>query len=339
MRGKVSYFTIIFLVIFPIVSLKISMNTNLKNSSSSHHGECSIITCKVGDEVLYGYNYDGHEYLEPFIQFGDHMNFQDGEVVYFGKPICTTGRMTEIGSRDLYARITTDGLGIAFNSLASIQMDIDPLKENRTEDFGLINNCSSVDEVIAFYNQYNYFYQSPNPTWSWQKHIVDANGDAIIVGLNESGGVTITEMNETQFLISTNLNVAYPECCDGPCSDSIWRINTAAEMLQPIVEEESLTVNAIRDVLEALSVDSTTHSLIFNPKTLDIYAYYRQDFTKVFEFNIGEELSSLASGEIKFYDLEEMYTNTSSQLSSSSAIISLFSLVLVIITIKKSKKK
>ena len=110
-------------------------------------------------------------------------------------------------------------------------------------------------------------------------------------------------------------------------------------MLQPIVEEESLTVNAIRDVLEALSVDSTTHSLIFNPKTLDIYAYYRQDFTKVFEFNIGEELSSLASGEIKFYDLEEMYTNTSSQLSSSSAIISLFSLVLVIITIKKSKKK
>ncbi|NHK31164.1 MAG: hypothetical protein FK730_07415 [Asgard group archaeon] len=332
------FLLIILLVILPLTSWKFLKNANIVNSSSSHQGQCSIITCKVGNEVLYGYNYDGHEYLEPFIQFGDHMNFQDGDIVYFGKPICTTGRMTEIGPRDLYARITDDGLGIAFNSLASIQMYVDPLKENRTDDFELVNECSSVQDVIEFFNQYNSFYPSPTPTWSLQKHIVDAYGDAIVVGLNEFGEVTITEMNESQFLISTNLNLAYPECCDGPCSDSIWRINKASEMLQPIVEEESLTVNAIRDVLEALSVDSTTHSLIFNPKTLDIYAYYRQDFTKVFKFNIGEELNSLADGEVNFYNLKELYTNTTDQLSISSTIIGLFSLVLMAIIIKRCKK-
>ncbi|NHJ40811.1 MAG: hypothetical protein FK731_12340 [Asgard group archaeon] len=332
------FLLIILLVILPLTSWKFLKNVNTVNSSSSHQGQCSIITCKVGNEVLYGYNYDGHEYLEPFIQFGDHMNFQDGDVVYFGKPICTTGRMTEIGPRDLYARITDDGLGIAFNSLASIQMYVDPLKENRTDGFELVNECSSVQDVIEFFNQYNSFYPSPTPTWSLQKHIVDAYGEAIVVGLNEFGEVTITEMNESQFLISTNMNLAYPECCDGPCSDSIERTNIAKNMLQTIVEEETLTVNAIRDVLEAVSSYSTTHSLIFNPKTLDIYAYYRQDYTRVFEFNIEDELNSLASGEIKFYDLKELYTNTTSQLSISSTFISVFSLFIAIFAIRNRKK-
>ncbi|NHJ47350.1 MAG: hypothetical protein FK733_06125 [Asgard group archaeon] len=338
MRIKVSYLLILFLVILPIVSLSSKIRINYVETISSHDGECSIITCKVGEDVLYGYNYDGHEYLEPFIQFGDHMNFQDGDIVDFGKPICTTGRMTEIGPRDLYARITDDGLGIAFNSLESIQMFVDPLKENRTDDFELVNECSNVQEVIEFFNQSNSFYPSPNPTWSWQKHIVDAYGEAIVVGLNEFGEVTITEMNESQFLISANQNLAYPDNCDGPCSDSINRVNIATSMLEPIVAGNNLSVDSIRDVLEALSCSSTTHSLIFNPKTLDIYAYYRQDFTKVFEFNIAEELNSLASGELKFYDLKELYTNTTNQLSITSTVASMIGLFIIVFTIRNRKK-
>ncbi|MHA2105176.1 MAG: hypothetical protein ACW981_17225 [Candidatus Hodarchaeales archaeon] len=334
MKKIVSFFIITFI----ILSFTFSLDRNSENALTSHRGSCSIITCKVDDTILYGYNHDGHEYLEPFILFGDHITFQDGETVYFGKPICNTGRMTLDGPRDDYANLTTDGLCFAYNSLASIPMYIDPLKENYSDSvggFGPVSECSTVEEVISFYKQYNYFRPNPNPQWDLQYHWADAEGKAIVVGLNETGNVTITEMNESQYLISTNLNLAYPECCDGPCSDSNWRINKANEMLQTIVTEESLTVETMREVLEAISVESTVHGLVFNPKTLDIYAYYRHDFSQVFKFNIEEELSTLATDEVRLYDLKEMYDNSDTQTSNISVIISVFSLVLLIIKAKK----
>ena len=99
-----------------------SIDKNSKNSVNSHQGSCSIITCTVGDEVLYGYNLDGHEYLEPYILFGDHVPWYDGGNSSFGKPICNTGRMLPEGPRDSGPRLTTDGLCVAYNSLASIPM-------------------------------------------------------------------------------------------------------------------------------------------------------------------------------------------------------------------------
>jgi len=338
MKRIVSYFLITFL----IVSFIFLLDSHSKRTLNFHQGSCSVITCTVDDTILYGYNHDGHEYLEPYILFGDHINFQDGETVYLGKPICNTGRMTPLGPRDSYACLTTDGLCLAYNSLASIPMYIDPLKENYSDPvggFGPFSEYSTVEEVIAFYNQYNYFRPNPNPEWSLQSHWVDARGKAIVVGLNEVGNVTITEMNESQYLISTNLNLAYPECCDGPCSDSAWRINKANEMLQTIVADESLTVGTIRDVLEAISVESTVHSLIFNPKTLEIYVYYRHDFSRVFTFNLEDELSTLATDEVSLYDLKEMYESKDTQTSTTSVIISVFSLVLLIINLKRRKKR
>ena len=336
MKKIVSYFLITFL----IVSFIFLLDRHIKSTLNFHQGSCSVITCTVDDKILYGYNHDGHEYLEPYILFGDHIIFQDGETVYFGQPICNTGRMTLLGPRDSYACLTTDGLCFAYNSLASIPLYIDPLKENYSVDgFDPFSECRTVEEVIVFYNQYNYFRPSPNPQWSLQSHWADTEGNAIVVGLNEAGNVTITEMNESQYIISTNLNLAFPECCDGPCSDSIWRINKANEMLQTIVTNESLTVDAIRDVLEAISVESTVHSLIFNPKTLDIYAYYRHDFSKVFTFNLEEELSTLTTDEIRLYDLKEMYESGDTPTSNTSVIICVFSLVLLIINLKRRKKR
>jgi len=342
MKKKIAYLVIIslmFLFSFKIENTIFSQDKNSKNMLNSHQGSCSIITCTVGDEVLYGYNYDGREELEPFIQFGDHLDFHDDDIADFGKPICCTGRMYETGPTDLYARLNADGLALAYNSLEGIPMYIDPLKEyyNCGGRFRIIN-CSSVQEVIDFYNQYNYYDLSTNPTWYWQSHIADAYGDAITVGLNEFGKVTITEKKESPFLISMNLNLAYPDCCDGPCNDSILRTNIATEMLETIVEKQSLTVNDFRDVLEAISCEATTHSLIFNPKTFDIYVYYRQDFSKVFKFNLEEELNALAPGEVNFYDLKEMYDNSNDiKFFGSSVIISVFCFGLVVLIIKSKK--
>lgn len=344
MKKKGGYFVLIcfiFLFFFKAESNTIPQHKSSKNILNTHQGSCSIVTCTVGDEVLYGYNHDGHEYLEPYILFGDHLVFRDGEIYEFGKPMCNTGRMLPEGPRDAYAMLTTDGLCFAYNSLSSIPLYMDPQKENYTHiasGYGPAYECSTVEEVKAFFNQYNWFMPDPTPKWSLQSQWADAEGNAIVVGLNEVGNVTFTEMNESQYIISTNLNLAYPECCDGPCSDSTWRIARADEMLQTIVAEDSLTVHAIRDVLEAISVESTVHSLVFNPKTLDIYAYYRHDFSKVFEFNIEDELNALAAGEFKLYDLRELYesieTIESIESFSISAIIFVFCLVLALLIIK-----
>jgi hypothetical protein len=341
MTKKINYLIIICLIFSFFWKPDTSMFLKEENSQcaiNAHEGSCSIITCAVGDEVLYGYNHDGHEYLEPYIVFGDHLVFSDGEIYEFGKPMCHTGRMLPEGPRDGYARLTTDGLCSAYNSLPNIPMYLDPQKENYSDSldgYGPIYECSTVEEVIAFYNQYNYF-DPPNPQWSWQSQWADAEGNAIVVGLNKVGNVTVTEMNESQYIISTNSNVAYPESCDGPCSDSTWRIDTATEMLQTIVEEESLTVHAIRDVLEAISVDSTLHSLIFNPKTLEIFAYYRHDFSKVFRFNLEEELSKLSTGEYKLYNLKEMYDNNIGS-AGTFVVIGVVCVALAIIIIKTKR--
>ena len=152
----------------------------------------------------------------------------------------------------------------------------------------------------------------------------------------------MTEMNESHFLISTNMNAAYHDCYEEPKSGSLDRINTAVPMLQAIVANGSLTVEAFRDVLQAICRTHATHCLIFNPKTLDIYAYYRYHFDKVFTFNLAEELSKLAPGEVQFYDLKEMYystsTNTSTaQIPLTSTILGLCWLSVMFIRVKRNK--
>jgi hypothetical protein len=71
----------------------------------------------------------------------------------------------------------------------------------------------------------------------------------------------------------------------------------------------------------------TSHSFIFNPKTLDIYVYYRHDYTKVFTFNLMDEIAILGVDETRIYNLTELYENwedeTQGFLERHSLIITL----------------
>ena len=122
------YFILTLFAFNLLVTFEFSLATISENTIDLHQEECSVVACTVGDQILWGYNFEGHEDLEPFIQFGDHITFEDGGVSYFGKTICATGRMSEDGPRDRYAMLTTDGLCMAYNSLPAITMYIDPLK-------------------------------------------------------------------------------------------------------------------------------------------------------------------------------------------------------------------
>lgn len=291
-----------------------------QDNTSIDHRSCSVLTCALGEDVLFANNQDGIRGT-PYIAFGNTVDWNIGGLWIFDKPICYSGYMTSAGKpTSTEASMNQDGLCIAVNGLPPIPMNINPEKENYTVGSGAggpIHDCSSVDDVIAFYNQYNYMSGGSNPVWGVQRQYADATGDAVVVGGDENGDVVFTHKNDSAFIVSTNHNLAVPDnYYQGHYLESHERFDTATQMLENIVNTNNLTVEAVRDILDAIHSESsydplmvTSHSFIFNPKTLDIYAYYRYDYSKVFTFNLMDEISTLKVNETKIYNITELYEN------------------------------
>jgi hypothetical protein len=322
-RGVV--LAVVILLLLNVVSVKVpGQNFALDgisfNDSLVDQRSCSVLTCAIGEDVLFGNNQDGLRGT-PYIAFGNTVDWNIGGLWVFSEPICYSGYMTSEGKpTSTEASMNQDGLCVAANGLPPIPMNIDPAKENYTagsEAGGPIHECSSVHEVIAFYNQYNYMPDGNNPVWGVQLQYADGAGDAVVVGGDENGNVTFTHMNESSFIVSTNHNLAVPDnYYPGHYLESHERYDTATQMLGNIVAYDNLTVDAIRDVLDAIHSEDpydplmeTSHSFIFNPKTLDIYVYYRYDYIKVFTFNLMDEIATLGVDETRIYNLTELYEN------------------------------
>ncbi len=321
-----------------VLGQNFSSNIISYNDSSIDQRSCSVLTCAIGEDVLFGNNQDGLRGT-PYIAFGNTVNWNIGGLWVFDEPVCYSGYMTSEGKpTSTEASMNQDGLCVSVNGLPPIPMYIDPAKENYTVGSGAggpIHECGSVDEVISFYNQYNYMPDGNNPVWGVQLQYADASGSAVVVGGDENGNVTFTHKNESAFIVSTNHNLAVPSnYYPGHYFESHERFDTATQMLEDIVTHDNLTVEAIRDILDAIHSEDpydplmeTSHSFIFNPKTLDIYVYYRHDYTKVFTFNLLNEIGSLEVDETRIYNLTELYENwedeTPSFLERYSMILAL----------------
>ncbi len=323
-RGRSIVVVVFFatLIVSGVWLTSYSDNAQLAEESGTVLEGCSVLTCSIGNTTLFGYNLDGHDYLTPFISFGDHLTFSDNTTITFGEQIAFTGRMLPTGPRDGYASFKLDGLCCAGNSLAVVPMYVDPLKTNYTPQVdgpGVFAECDTVQEVIAFFNEYNYVRGDP-PEWWWQYHYADALGDSVVVAVDEEGRVGFTEMNETHYTVSTNHNLLDFTNYDGTLYESVQRYNLACDMLDDVTSEGDLTVEAIRDVLEALSADSTTHSLIMNPRTLDMYVYYPENYSRTMCFNLEDELATLGVNETKLYNITELYENWSPTTTTTSSM-------------------
>ena len=302
---------------------------------------CSVITLSIGNTTLFGYNLDGHDSLDPFISFGDHLLFNDGTDIKFPEPIAFTGRMLPGGPRDGYGFFKTSGFCHAGNSLGNVPMYVDPNKTDffvNSSEFFPENDWQSVGDVKNFFSNYNYLRSDP-PEWGWQYHCADASGQAVVVAVDEEKKVGFIDLNSSEFLISTNHNLLDYTHFDGDYDESLGRYNTAYEFLVNIDSEEQVTISNIRDILKAISVDSTTHSLIFNPRSLEIYIYHPEDFENHFYFNLTSEIEKLTPGEATLYNITDLYVQSLSDDSLSIPIfmsLGLFSsFVVVFILIKK----
>ncbi len=124
-------------------------------------------------------------------------------------------------------------------------------------------DCKDVDEVIAFFSELKL------DAIDKQFHYADKNGNAVVVSVNATGRWTFTNMT-TNYLVSTNYNLANYENGEYPCS----RYTSVTQMLNEITIEEDLTISACSDILYAVHQEGelgTKYSNIFDPVNMDLY--------------------------------------------------------------------
>ncbi|MFQ5977566.1 MAG: carcinine hydrolase/isopenicillin-N N-acyltransferase family protein [Candidatus Heimdallarchaeota archaeon] len=269
---------------------------------------CTIVSVSMGDKVLYGNNEDW--YLpNTFIWFVPaqenahgycYVGYDENDHQWDGNP---QGGMND------------QGLTFDYNALPPSVLIANTAKTPYPSDYNgpryFMERYSSVNEIRDFYLNIGYPF---NLSITWQQHWADATGDAAVVSVGPDGAWTATGKGNASYLVSTNWNRANPES-----GDFIgWRYETATTMLDNITQEDQLTVDAVRRILEACHQEGqypTLYSNIFDLVNGDIYLYYDHDFSKVVKINLEEEL---AKGYHRF-KIADLFEYQASKVSSPSS--------------------
>jgi hypothetical protein len=234
---------------------------------------CTIFTASEGETVLFGNNED----------------FSNPKTYYWVIPPSNyTYGGVYFGFDDLWPQGGVNEKGLAFDINALPETPINPHPEKRVldnyEGYIALQNCATVDEVIALLSEYNW----GNAMWG-QIHFADANGDAVVVGPGPDQEVTFTRKEQGDgVLISTNFNLAFNDKDER--SGQCWRFDTATELFE---QGNRLSVEYVRDVLDAVHVEgaylNTLYSTIYDLKRGIIYVFYFHQFDEAVTLIVSEE--------------------------------------------------
>lgn len=210
---------------------------------------------------------------------------------------------------------------------------LDPTKPDYLGTFSLemLRVCATVEEAKSWVNSLDLLMLH------WQQvHIADQTGDAVVVGLDSSGSLWLT--NKTaDYLISVPINHAQNTEGFGDRYDFVeTRLNAIT----------TLTLDDCRAILQVVSVSTTMYSYICDQQNGILYLYSRGDFERVAVLNIAEEL---AKGEHS-YDIERLVSQQSGYPSPVDTLndtlglilvvgISLVALVIGLVMFRKQRKK
>ncbi|MCE7743570.1 MAG: hypothetical protein GPJ52_00390 [Candidatus Heimdallarchaeota archaeon] len=153
--------------------------------------------------------------------------------------------------------------------------------------FEILWECSTVNETIEWFT--THYFQT---YMGCQIHFADASGDAVVASVDADGNFAFTQINNTSYLVSTNFNLANIENGHYPCQ----RYETACSMLEDITTEDSLTIKACSDVLDAVHGEGeyrTRYSNIFDITNREIYIYHDRNYERVAKLNLVEELAKI----------------------------------------------
>lgn len=252
-----------------------------KTISDRIPGSCTIFTASYGKKVFFGNNED---YNKPktyyWIEPGTIGNYG---VVYFG-----------FENFNLQGGINEKGLSFDANALPESRLNPHPELPSPPSEWvvkTIMKRAATVKEAINIAG----LYQRKN--WGmplkYQIIIADSKGDAVVISAGADGELAFTRKKQGDgYLVSTNFNRANPEnAWSYPC----WRYNKAVEMLEKIDDENDLTADYFKSILDAVHVEgaysNTLYSNIFDLRKGTIYLYHWHQYDEVVILNVAEQLA------------------------------------------------
>ena len=228
-------------------------------------GGCSVLYATDGEQMLGGNNED---YYNPLTKVW----FVPGEGgsygrVYFGfDDYHPQGGMNEQG-------LFFDGLGLD-TTLPVPTEGKEPYAGNLADK--AMAECATVECVVGLFERYY-----AQEAWYWQFLFGDATGESAIVEaqavLRQRGGYQVA----TNFLQSST----------PPERRTCWRYRTAVERLEGL---EALSVEAMRDLLDAVHQNGPAHTLysnVYDLKNRLVYIYLFHNYEDVVVLDLKEELA------------------------------------------------
>lgn len=242
----------------------------------------------IGNTTFYAANEGTEQFrgLTPVLEFENFSSFGPLGEIWFHQP-----DMRYV-SNSFQGGINEYGLWTESNDLPLQQTNTHSDDEDWTsEHWCPMNECIDVEEIISYFETHNYHILGD--CMDKQMHFADSSGDAVVVSISSDGETAFTRKTGNA-LVAANFNLNNTENRYGcyPCE----RYDTCIDLLSEIETEESLTVEAIRDVLEATCIpDQVLYSYIVDPVEMKWYIFYPHDFTKMFEFDFYEEMELFAA--------------------------------------------
>ena len=256
---------------------------------------CTIFTATIGDTVFFGNNEDYRLYgTYLWLIPSQEITTPEGTQEIYGTAFFGFDNNSDDADGYPQGGINIHGLCVDGNGLPEIPMTSHPERDRFYAPLlaAVLWECRTVEEVIAWF-QTHYL----GSVWSCQLPFADATGDAMVVSVGTDGEFAFTRIEDANYLVSTNFNLANNANGYYPC----WRYETATNMLDDITVEQDLTMEACRDVLDAVHVGgtyATKYSNVFDLITRTIYVWEpeRRGFDEMVTLNLYAELAQVVLG-------------------------------------------
>ena len=279
-------------------------------------GSCTIFSASVGDQVLFGNNED---YNNPKTYYWtEPANNKNYGALYLGYE-----------NYSYQGGINEKGLCFDANSLPDSKINPHaeltpaPFYEQPYEKYTIwapvliLRKAATVEEAIEIAGKYQRGnWDSKSGKLGYQVNFADANGDAVVISVDDNGELAFTRKKKTDtYLVSTNFNKANPKnAFDYPCR----RYTMAEGMLERLNKGNGLSVDYFKSILDSTHVEgsftNTLYSNIFDLTNGNIYLYYWHQFNEVVVLNLGKEL---AKGKINV-PLKDLFSKETVQKASKA---------------------
>lgn len=293
-------------LLFSIAAGLPSTSTATSNTpvNSQIGDSCTIFTATLGDIVLFGNS-------EDYRLWGVYAWFMPSQDIYTPEGTRTTYGAVFFGfdengdSADGWPQggmndqgLCFDGNGLSYYALNPHYERDSPYAHYLAE---ILWECATIDDVIDWYLSHRI-----GTEMSYQIHFADASGDAVVVSAGLDEELAFTRIGTESCIVSTNINVADTSRDVYDC----YRYSIAMNMLTAISTENELTIEACRDLLNAVHQDgtyATKYSNVFDLVNRQIYLWYDRNFNQVAIMDLDDELGMVQPGVSDYYEATALF--------------------------------